>query len=141
MKVLINSCYGGLGYSLKAIKMYLDAKGVKYTNELIDSYSLIILEDGTEFSYYSIRRDDPTIIQIFEEIGSKECSGDHSKLTCVEIPDGCNYYVDEYDGYENIEYWVEATFDEVKNGLSPEKLNILRKSGTLKLQEWTAIVG
>ena len=135
MKVLINSCYGGFGYSAKAISMYLDAKAVKYTGEIVDCYSTVTLEDGRKFSSYDIDRDDPTIIRIFEEIGSEECSGDHSNLTCVEIPDGCKdfYEISEYDGYESIEYWVEATFDEVKDGLSPEKLDIFAKCGTIRL--------
>lgn len=133
MKVLINSCYGGFGYSAKAIKMYLDAKGMKYTGELVDSYSSVTLENGNKFSSYDIDHNDPTIIQIFEEIGSQECSGDHSQLQCVDIPDGCQYQITEYDGWESIDYWLEATFDEVKDGLSPEKLDILAKCGTIKL--------
>ncbi len=133
MKVLINSCYGGFGYSAKALSMYLDAKGMKYTGEIVDNYSRVTLENDREFGSYEIDRDDPTIIRIFEEIGSEECSGDHSNLTCVEIPDGCKYQVSEYDGYESIEYWVEATFDEIRDGLSAEKLDIFAKCGTIKL--------
>lgn len=133
MKVLINSCYGGFGYSAKAIKMYLDAKGIKYTGELVDTYSSVTLENGEKFSSYNISHDDPTMIQIFEEIGSEECSGAHSKLRCIEIPAGCQYEITEYDGWESIDYWLEATFDEVKDGLSPKKLDIFAKCGVIKL--------
>lgn len=133
MKVLINNCYGGFGYSAKAVKMYLDAKSMKYTGELVDSYSSVTLENGEKFSSYDINRDDPTMIRIFEEIGSKECSGNCSKLECIDIPDGCCYQVSEYDGWESIESWLRATFDEVKDGLSPEKLDIFAKCGTIRL--------
>lgn len=49
----------------------------------------------------SIDRSDPALIQAVEELGDK-ASGNYGKLKIVEIPDGTNYEIDEYDGMESI---------------------------------------
>ena len=130
-KVLINTCYGGYGVSNEAIKLYLKLKGIDYTietNEYNDER--IKVQDDI---VWSLDRDDPTLIEIFEEIGSKRTSGDHSKLTLVEIPDFCEYSIGEYDGSEWIETWVNVTKEELANGLSPEKLAMVCEVGTIRL--------
>ncbi len=48
-----------------------------------------------------VKRDDPALVQAVEELGHKAW-GDHAELKVVEIPDGINWYIDEYDGVEVI---------------------------------------
>jgi hypothetical protein len=48
-----------------------------------------------------IERTDPLLIQVVEELGDK-ASGKLSKLRVVEIPDGVEWEIDEYDGMETI---------------------------------------
>ena len=56
-----------------------------------------------EISLYSsdIKRDDPKLIQVVEELGEK-ANGPCAELSIVEIPDGVKWEIDEYDGNETI---------------------------------------
>lgn len=46
-------------------------------------------------------RTDPLLIKVVEELG-EEANGRYCKLKVVEIPDGTNFEIDEYDGLETI---------------------------------------
>jgi len=50
----------------------------------------------------SIRRDDPDLISVVEEMGAA-ANGPFSELKIVEIPDDLQWGIGEYDGSE----WVE----------------------------------
>ena len=50
----------------------------------------------------NIERDDPILIRVVEELGSDKASNSHAKLEIVEIPDGIEYTIDDYDGRESI---------------------------------------
>jgi hypothetical protein len=50
---------------------------------------------------HSIARNDPALIQAVEELGDK-ANGGYAELAIVEIPDGVDYVVEEYDGMEHI---------------------------------------
>lgn len=81
MKIVINDCHGGFGLSEQAIQMYetLSGEEVNY--------------DG------DIPRDDPHLITVVEQL--KELVNDrYSELKIVEIPDGTNWEIQEYDGLE-----------------------------------------
>lgn len=128
MKIVINKCYGGYGLSPKALKELAKRKGKKCyffkweynSKEYIpwkesDKYSLIIFafddpnpkpNDNGWFQLHSImsdtyQRTDKDLIAVVEKLG-KEANGDYSELEVVEIPDGIDYEIEEYDGQE----WV-----------------------------------
>lgn len=48
-----------------------------------------------------IPRDDPALVQVVEELGAA-AHGRHADLRVVEIPDGVDYEIDEYDGSEHV---------------------------------------
>ena len=48
------------------------------------------------------RRDDKYLVEAVEKLGSKKASGYCAELRVVEIPDGTDYYIDEYDGLEHV---------------------------------------
>lgn len=58
-------------------------------------------ENQCYWSHRDLERHDPALVQVVEEMG-EEAGGTCSKLKVVEIPDGVDYVVDEYDGFEHI---------------------------------------
>lgn len=56
------------------------------------------------FSGRDIKRDDPDLLAVFEELG-QEAAGSHAHFKVVEIPDGVEWQIEEYDGLE----WVAET--------------------------------
>ena len=105
MKILVNRCYGGFGFSdqfYEALGWVVKEKGsfFKYyepTEEWKERYP-------QESTYYDDRdiRTNPEVIALFEEKGSEWSSGGFAKLDLVEIPDDIRYEIDEYDGIETI---------------------------------------
>lgn len=85
-RLLINRCFGGFGFSEFLLDEYK-----KRTGEDISS------RYGVDF------RIDKVVIEIFEEFGSKKCSGEYSALKLIEIPDDVEYEIAEYDGMERVE--------------------------------------
>lgn len=94
-KIVINVCYGGFGLSKEATEEYARRKGLELGNW------------NKNFKFYeglsdnSIARDDPVLVEIVESMGSK-ADGWAAELKIVEIPDGVEWSVHEYDGNE----WV-----------------------------------
>jgi hypothetical protein len=82
MKVVINTCYGGYGLSTRANAQYW-------------------MDTGKFRSDYEIERDDPALVSIVEKMG-KKAWGDNAELKVVEIPDGIEWELSEYDGVETI---------------------------------------
>ena len=127
MKLVINKCYGGFELSHAAIMRYAKLKGIKlfaFTEEYPTNYnnrkfleykgqesfcihySTKPLKDGKHeedsyFSTYDFKRNDPILIQVVEEMGTK-ANGRCAKLEIIEIPDGTEWQIEEYDGSE----WV-----------------------------------
>jgi hypothetical protein len=52
-----------------------------------------------------ISRDDKDLVGVVEELGSERASGKFAQLEIVEIPDGANWELEEYDGIE----WVSES--------------------------------
>ena len=90
MKIIINNFYGGFCISEKAAKRYCELKGINYDKEW-----------HNDFSVHGIKRTDPVLIQVVEELG-EEANGSYSRLKIEEIPNGSYYRISEYDGWEDI---------------------------------------
>jgi len=85
MKVVINGCFGGFGLSDAAFDEYKNREGIT----------------DPDFYYYDIPRDCPVLVAMVEEQGTA-INGTFSDLKVVEIPDGVNWYIAEYDGLEHV---------------------------------------
>ena len=83
MKVVINICHGGFGLSEKALEIY--------RKEVNDPQAV----------EWRIPREHPVLVRLVEELG-EEANARFSELKVVEIPDGIEWTVCEYDGVE----WV-----------------------------------
>ena len=129
MKVAINTCYGGFGLSLKAIKelgklmgkeiyFYKQDDEFNYRNcikvtDLNDKAFCIMpvckdLGDKADIdlineNYFNddVGRTNYFLIRVIEKLG-EEANGRCSKLKIVEIPDDVEFDIQEYDGME----WV-----------------------------------
>jgi len=116
MKVVINDCYGGFGLSDKA-------------DSIMDERSPFYKEHGWLF----IDRSDPILVSVVEELG-READGFASELRIVDIPDGLEYMIQEYDGMENLLTYVSVSMEELKSGLSEEKLSLLQYTRNIKIK-------
>lgn len=94
-KIVINSCYGGFSLSREASELYAQKTGAE------------LGEWNSTWKYYEkfrcreIARDDPLLVEIVEQMG-KKASGYCADLKIVQIPDGIEWTIHEYDGNE----WV-----------------------------------
>ena len=79
-KIVICVKYGGFGLSKKA-------------------YERLGLDWDDYGSAYNNKRDDETLVEVVECLGEK-ANGDHASLKIVEIPDGIEWQIEEYDGFE-----------------------------------------
>jgi len=103
-KIVINQCYGGFSLSEEAIKLYGKLAGLTLVAET-DKYGFVnfycdSVSDGNYFSDHNILRDDPLLVQVVEQLGSKVASGRYAKLAVVEVPDDVQWHIKEYDGTE-----------------------------------------
>ena len=119
-KIILNTCFGGYGWSRAAILDYLDRIGatlefklrtgfadyVPSTKEayLKGNYGVSVFANGKWI--HSIDREDPVAIQLLEESGSEYCSGNNANLVIEEYDDALfKPIVDEYDGAESLELY------------------------------------
>ena len=136
MKVIINACYGGCGFSDTAYE-WLIAHGIptqKYVEEQRGNDGLykpeprnegrvifdreLTPEGESDYNdiYHKYKgksratqrywdtwtresRTDPLLVRLVEELG-EAANGYYAKLRIVEIPDGTDYTIEEYDGSE-----------------------------------------
>lgn len=114
-KVVLNNCYGGFGLSDKALELIAKRKN---TTDRIN--------------YWNLKRDDKDLIAVVEELGT-EAEGHCAELIILEFDEGVEYNISEYDGSESIEYYVPVTMEELAQGLSITKLDLVGKYNNLKL--------
>lgn len=131
MKVVINRCFGGFGLSKKAMLRYAEIKNIQlYPEENsygystyytvlpnqrtpeVDNWLELPLSERKKLNKQwaseriydkEIPRDDEALIKTVEELGSDEASGRFANLKVVNIPDGIEWEIDEYDGLEKVQ--------------------------------------
>ena len=81
MKIVINACYGGFCLS-EAARAELRKRG-QIRNERLPG------------------RSNPILVQLIEEMG-RAADGQCAELKIVEIPDGVDWEIVEYDGLESV---------------------------------------
>jgi len=88
MKVIINKCYGGFGIDSDA-REELHKLGSK----------IVIKQHGKIYENRNDKaRSCPIFVKYVEE--HTDVNGEYAALKVVEIPDGTNYVIEEYDGME-----------------------------------------
>ena len=94
--VVVNSCYGGFGLSVKAAERLLEL-GSK-------EVEISIEDEGTEYEWTCVSwngtRHDSLLIAVVRELG-KRANDDTANLEIVEIQ-GNQYHITEYDGLESL---------------------------------------
>lgn len=130
MKIVINACFGGFSLSDAAEDLYAKKSGFKIyrygqkkykhsdgedlyeKNHLNKMFSYTFKKDhGDSFAvfpdddshWYSrgVERDDPILVEVVEEIKG-DANGMCADLEIIEIPDGVDWDIEEYDGSEHI---------------------------------------
>ncbi len=123
MKIVINDCFGGFGLSDEAFELYLTKKGqtfFKKESRFFTHYYKVPSEEYEKvqkeceknnkgykeandlfLSQNDIERDDKTLIEVVEDLGEK-ADGFCARLKIVDIPDGTDWEIEEYDGLETI---------------------------------------
>ena len=136
MKLLINVCYGGFGISDEALELWAKKKNIQLIKRTLEYGDYNYYTDGDVIiSENDIDRDDPTLIEVFEELGSERTSGRHGELKLVELPDGCQYEITEFDGWESIgNTWITVSVKELIEGLSPDRLEAALNVRSIKIK-------
>lgn len=106
MKIVINVCYGGFGLSRKALHRLRELKSpfaLEETDigEAWKDNPFSVREESLNSFLSDIPRDDLLLVKVVEELG-KEAYGGCARLRVVEIPDGVDWEIDDYDGLETI---------------------------------------
>ncbi len=106
MKIVINDDFGGFGLSNDGIREYGRRAGLNLVEQTgSSSHMTHFYKDSVGvdnyFSYYDIPRNDPILVSVVEDLG-EEAFGLYSSLKVVEIPDGIEWEIMEYDGNEHI---------------------------------------
>lgn len=130
MKVILNKWFGGFGVSQEAYELYAKKKGIelfaykldfkndkpiyKKTDMGSSIFTITFTKDfgdhidlsNDNFSEYCLNldeshREDPVLIEVVEELGER-ANSPFSKLVVVDIPDGMEYEIDDYDGVETL---------------------------------------
>jgi hypothetical protein len=99
MKIVVNRCFGGFSVSRKAVEFMAERGNEQAKAELdnnSDSYYGYSEKFGSEYN-----RTDPDLISAVETL-KDEANGRFAKLKVVEIPDGVEWEIDDYDGVETI---------------------------------------
>ena len=100
MKIVINRCFGGFGLSSRAHALIAKRKGWQHACDDWDKdywYS----SPGKAVYESFLKRDDSDLVVVVEELGI-DADGRYAELKIVDVPDGVDWYISEYDGLEEI---------------------------------------
>jgi hypothetical protein len=107
MKIVINTDFGGFNLSDEAFSRYLELSGIEYETQ-VSEYDMVMFYRkghlGNDEHYLwdgDVPRDNPFLVQVVEEMGGK-ANGRYAQLKVVEIPDGVEWEIMDYDGIESI---------------------------------------
>jgi hypothetical protein len=105
-KVVINKCHGGFGLSDDAVMRYGELAGLNLVKTGTNYGASLFYKEGrvdNDHHFYegNLERDDKYLVQVVEEMGDL-ASGNFADLKVVEIPDGVEWQIEEYDGWEHI---------------------------------------
>lgn len=89
-RIVINTRHSGFGLSDEASNLYWSI-----------SKSFQLVEPGVFDNYNTVYRHNPLLVYVVEKLG-KAANGLYSNLKIVDVPEGVQWQVDEYDGRE----WV-----------------------------------
>jgi len=118
MKVLINDCWGGFSFSTE-FEDHIDSLT---KDQLINKYELLA-------------RHNQFLVEEAIKFGLDKASGICAQLIVVDIPDGCEYNIHEYDGMESIDnIWIEVSKEDLSNGLSEKQMDMVLKGCSIKLK-------
>jgi len=82
----------------------------------------------------SIGRHDVSLIEAVESFGLRKASIRGSKLDIEFVPDGCQYKIGDYDGWEYIlDTWINVSIEELRNDLSEDKIALAMKCNSIKI--------
>ena len=133
--VLYNNCYGGFGYSKKAVEEYnkrLPAGSTKINVEVGGGLFSRMLCEGTKEEggseqkfVWEIERGDPLMVQICLELGD-EANGKHAKIAMREVPRKFekHYVIGEYDGLEQVQIdFKRYQLDKIKRIVNDDSIS------------------
>ena len=105
-EVVINTCFGGFSVSPKAVE-WIRERGYECGDKFVlpgEHYS-----DGSgprgdhmDCHGHGVARDAEGLVAAVKELGAG-ANGSLSDLKVVEVPDGVDWTIDEYDGQESIQ--------------------------------------
>jgi hypothetical protein len=101
MKVVINKCYGGFSISHKAAEYMAERGSERAKLELakFDGYWFGFGYNDEMIGGYE--RSDPLLVEVVETLGT-EANSRLAELKVVEIPDGVEWEIENYDGIEHV---------------------------------------
>lgn len=118
-EIVINDCHGGFALSQKALEILHEEYGWAVTHftedgsladpdaRICENPERLQILDGQEWSLtVDAKRDDelradPDLVEVVKDLGD-DASGRHGAVKVVEVPDGVQWTIEEYDGNE----WV-----------------------------------
>ena len=107
MKVVLNKCFGGFSVTEEVLKeLKLSCKGYGYLNNDVPVERIILIRNETfnidDNRNWEAYRAHPDLIKAIEKIGVENAGGACAELEIIEIPDGIEWYISDYDGIETL---------------------------------------
>lgn len=101
-QVVFNRCFGRFGLSDAAIARWAELSNINMSIIYNEDYTGRREVDGKAFYEMDIARDDPNLLQVIQELGCEESSGEYSDLAVSTVPSGMAWEIKDYDGIETV---------------------------------------